>query len=49
MAEKRGYLTIKGYQPDLDNYILGFPNEEVYKGFGYLRDRQTAMSRIVLS
>ncbi len=30
-----GYLTIKGYQPDLDNYILGFPNEEVYKGFGY--------------
>ena len=29
-----GYLTLKGYNPDTENYILGFPNEEVYKGFG---------------
>ncbi len=29
-----GYLTLKDYNPDSENYILGFPNEEVYKGFG---------------
>ena len=28
-----GYLTIKGYYPELDHYILGFPNEEVRHGF----------------
>jgi hypothetical protein len=28
-----GYLTIKGYNPLLNQYILGFPNEEVKYGF----------------
>ena len=28
-----GYLTIKGYKEEFDKYILGFPNEEVKKGF----------------
>ena len=28
-----GYLTIKAYKPENGSYILGFPNEEVYRGF----------------
>lgn len=28
-----GYLTIKGYDPEFESYILGFPNLEVEKGF----------------
>jgi hypothetical protein len=28
-----GYLTIKGYESQLGEYILGFPNEEVKYGF----------------
>lgn len=28
-----GYLTIKGYEPESRNYILGFPNHEVSQGF----------------
>lgn len=28
-----GYLTIKGYKEEFDKYILGFPNEEVKRGF----------------
>ena len=28
-----GYLTIKGYDPRFMNYRLGFPNEEVERGF----------------
>ncbi|MCQ2344490.1 MAG: ATP-binding protein [Paludibacteraceae bacterium] len=28
-----GYLTIKGYDPELEQYILGFPNREVEEGF----------------
>jgi hypothetical protein len=28
-----GYLTIKDYNPQVDKYILGFPNEEVKYGF----------------
>ena len=28
-----GYLTIKGYDPDLQTYILDYPNEEVKRGF----------------
>ena len=28
-----GYLTIKTYEEDIDMYTLGFPNEEVRKGF----------------
>ncbi|MBR1933846.1 MAG: PD-(D/E)XK nuclease domain-containing protein, partial [Prevotella sp.] len=30
-----GYLTIKGYNANSGRYKLGFPNEEVYQGFGY--------------
>ena len=28
-----GYLTIKGFEDDMNMYILGFPNEEVKYGF----------------
>ena len=28
-----GYLTIKGFNPMTERYTLGFPNEEVYRGF----------------
>lgn len=28
-----GYLTLKGYDPMLDVFTLGFPNEEVRRGF----------------
>lgn len=28
-----GYLTIKDYDPEFGNYRLGFPNEEVERGF----------------
>jgi hypothetical protein len=28
-----GYLTIKGYDPEFEEYLLGFPNEEVTYGF----------------
>ena len=28
-----GYLTLKEYDRFADEYILGFPNEEVYRGF----------------
>ena len=28
-----GYLTIKDYDGEFDNYILGFPNREVEEGF----------------
>ena len=30
-----GYLTIKGYNANSGKFILGFPNDEVYQGFGY--------------
>lgn len=33
MLYQSGYLTIKGYDEEFENYILGFPNEEVEKGF----------------
>ena len=28
-----GYLTIKGYDEEFGNYLLGFPNKEVCEGF----------------
>lgn len=28
-----GYLTIKGYDEEYEEYTLGFPNDEVYSGF----------------
>lgn len=31
-----GYLTIKGYDAEFDEYILGMPNKEVSKGFNDL-------------
>ena len=33
MLYQSGYLTIKHYDGDRDMYTLGFPNEEVRKGF----------------
>lgn len=31
-----GYLTIKDYNEDTKQYLLGFPNEEVRQGFSDL-------------
>jgi hypothetical protein len=28
-----GYLTVKKYRPEIDSFVLGFPNEEVKYGF----------------
>ena len=28
-----GYLTLKSYNPQTNSYTLGFPNDEVYRGF----------------
>lgn len=28
-----GYLTIKGFDPEFQEYTLGFPNKEVSPGF----------------
>lgn len=33
MLFQSGYLTIKGWIPTTKQYVLGFPNEEVRKGF----------------
>ena len=33
MLYQSGYLTIKEYLPHRDQYVLGFPNKEVRKGF----------------
>jgi len=33
MMYQSGYLTIKGYNPRMKFYILGFPNGEVQRGF----------------
>lgn len=33
MLFQSGYLTIKGWIPTTQQYVLGFPNEEVRKGF----------------
>lgn len=30
-----GYLTIKGYDEEFDEYTMGYPNEEVAEGFAY--------------
>ena len=30
-----GYLTLKDYNPQANNYTLGFPNEEVREGFAH--------------
>lgn len=37
-----GYLTIKGYDPEFNEYILDYPNEEVAEGFN--EDLLTAYS-----
>lgn len=33
MIYQSGYLTIKGYNRDLNTYLLDFPNNEVKRGF----------------
>lgn len=39
-----GYLTIKGYYPEYDQYMIGFPNQEVQYGFSYDMIRYLAPS-----
>lgn len=36
-----GYLTIKGYNKEFDEYRLGFPNAEVENGFVNLLSQYT--------
>ena len=33
MIYQSGYLTIKGYDPEMNSFLLDFPNNEVKKGF----------------
>ena len=40
-----GYLTIKEYRPSRDQYVLGFPNTEVRKGFAISLYRYVANSQ----
>ena len=40
-----GYLTIKEYRPSRDQYVLGFPNAEVRKGFAISLYRYVANSQ----
>ncbi len=40
-----GYLTIKGYEPELELYHLGFPNREVKHGFLNFLSRYYTPSR----
>ena len=50
MIYQSGYLTIKGYNMDMNTYLLDFPNNEVKKGFvtmvanDYLKIKNTAGS-----
>ena len=50
MIYQSGYLTIKGYDPDIHSYTLDFPNNEVKRGFvtmitsSYLKMRESAQS-----
>jgi len=39
-----GYLTIKSYDPEFDQYVIGFPNTEVRTGFS-----ETLMKRYAVS
>jgi len=41
-----GYLTIKGYDEEVNDYILGFPNEEVK--YGFINELMPAYMPIVL-
>jgi hypothetical protein len=40
-----GYLTIKDYRPSRDQYVLGFPNAEVRKGFAISLYRYVASTQ----
>lgn len=52
MIYQSGYLTIKGYDPDLRQYLLDFPNDEVTKGFvslvsaDYFKSRESTSSAV---
>ena len=52
MIYQSGYLTIKRYNPDLNTYLLDFPNNEVKKGFltlvasNYLQSKERVTSWI---
>ena len=37
MLYQSGYLTIKGYDKEFEMYRLGFPNQEVERGFTLLQ------------
>ena len=40
-----GYLTIKGFEPQTREYVLGFPNDEVRTGFWNVLFRQYVLMR----
>ena len=52
MIYQSGYLTIKGYDPDVRQFLLDFPNAEVTKGFisllsaDYFKSRESASSAV---
>ena len=50
MIYQSGYLTIKGWNMDMDSYLLDFPNDEVKRGFvtmlttSYLQIKESPVS-----
>ncbi|WP_314826858.1 AAA family ATPase [Segatella baroniae] len=52
MIYQSGYLTIKGYDPDVRQFLLDFPNAEVTKGFisllsaDYFKSKESASSAV---
>ena len=52
MLYQRGYLTIKDYDPEMNSFLLDFPNNEVKKGFltlvatSYLQPQERIISWI---
>lgn len=55
MIYQSGYLTIKGYRPRTDTFLLDFPNDEVKRGFtallasNYLKSKEDTKSFIACS
>ncbi|MDD6827118.1 MAG: hypothetical protein PUE12_13605 [Oscillospiraceae bacterium] len=47
MLYQSGYLTIKGYDKDYQEYLLDFPNDEVRKGFATLIANSSNLTEVL--
>ena len=51
MIYQSGYLTVKGFDKEMNTYLLDFPNNEVKKGFvtmvanDYLKNRNNSLPK----